>query len=101
MQEIEIEALPKDLPHAIEVDISGLTELNSRIYVRDITLPKGVKIHGTTEDVAALIEAPRSEEELKAMEEVPAVAEVAEVKTEREVKVEEKVKKETEEKAPE
>jgi large subunit ribosomal protein L25 len=44
MFEIEIEALPKDLPHKIEVDISKLKELNQTIYVKDLNLPKGVKV---------------------------------------------------------
>lgn len=43
MLEIEIEALPKDLPHEIEVDLSQLQELNQTIYVKDLVMPKGVK----------------------------------------------------------
>lgn len=101
MHEIEIEALPKDLPHAIEVDLSSLTELEAKLHVRDLIIPKGVKIHWREDDVVVLVETPRSEEELKAMEETLAVEEVAEVKTEREVKSEEKAKEEIEEKETE
>lgn len=98
MHEIEIEALPKDLPHALRVDISSLAELGSKIHVREIRVPAGVKIHGHADDVIVLIEQPRTEEELKESIETPAPEAVAEVKTEREVKTEEKTKKEVEEK---
>lgn len=100
MHEIEIEALPKDLPHSIEVLISSLEELEAKLHVSDLTLPKGVKLHGhQPEEVVVLIETPRSEDELKAMDEVPAAEVVAEVKTERELKAEEEGKKEAEETA--
>ena len=101
MHEIEIEALPKDLPHALRVDISVLEELKSKIHVRDLGIPAGVKILGHFDDVIVLIEAPRTEEELKEVVEIPVAEAVAEVKTEREMKTEEKVKKEVEEKAKE
>jgi len=98
MHEIEIEALPKDLPHALRVDISILEELKSKIHVRELHVPVGVKIFGHLDDVVVLIEAPRTEEELKEVVEIPVAEAVAEVKTEREMKTEEKVKKEVEEK---
>lgn len=98
MQEIEVEALPKDLPRALRVDISSLAELESKIHIRDIHVPAGVKIHGHADDVIVLIEPPRSEEELKETVEAPVAEVVAEVKTEREVKTEEKAKKDAEEK---
>ena len=101
MHEIEVEALPKDLPHAIEVDLSSLSDLEAKLHVRELVAPKGVEFHGRMDDVVVLIETPRSEEELKAIEETPAVEEVAEVKTEREIKSEEKVKEETEEEVAE
>ncbi len=98
MHEIEVEALPKDLPHALRVDISILEELKSKIHVRDLGMPSGVTIHGHLDDVIVLIEPPRTEEELKEVVETPVVEVIAEVKTEREAKTEEKAKKETEEK---
>lgn len=42
LYEIEIEALPKDLPHNLVVDISSLNTLEDQILVKDIVLPKGV-----------------------------------------------------------
>lgn len=41
---LEITCLPDDLPQAIEVDVSGLVEVNDRIYARDLVLPAGVTL---------------------------------------------------------
>ncbi|MBI4135054.1 MAG: 50S ribosomal protein L25 [Candidatus Sungbacteria bacterium] len=84
MHEVEILALPKDLPHVIEVDISALDTLESRIVLADLVAPQGVKIIRDSDEVVALIEPPRSEEELKALE--TETTPVAEVVTEREEK---------------
>lgn len=94
MQEIEIEALPKDLPHKLTADISGMDALESRIFVKDIKAPAGVVIEAHPEDVVAIVETPRSEEELTALAEKPTVEAPAEVKTEREAKAEKKVEEE-------
>lgn len=87
LHELEVKALPKDLPHEISVDISHLEKVGDKVYVSDINLPKGVSTHAPAEEAVALIEPPRSaaelEELIKAEEAVP-----AEVKTEREVKAE-------------
>lgn len=92
-QEIEVEALPQDLPHSLKADLSGLVSLEARLLVKDITLPQGVKVVSDPEEIVVLVETPRSEEELAAIKEAP-VAEAAptEVKTEREVKKELKEK---------
>ncbi|QQG46482.1 MAG: 50S ribosomal protein L25 [Candidatus Niyogibacteria bacterium] len=63
MHEIEIEALPKDLPHELEVDISGLVAFNDRFLIKDLKLPAGVKVLAGSEDVMALVEEPKAEEE--------------------------------------
>ena len=42
MHELTIEALPKDLPQEIEVDISPLVDFDTQIHVRDLRLPPGV-----------------------------------------------------------
>ena len=61
LREIEIEALPKNLPHEIKVDISKLTELGSQITVDDIEIPEGVKVILKKEEVVAIAEAPKEE----------------------------------------
>ena len=42
--EVLIECLPADIPAAIEVDVSGLVELETAIHVSDIIVPEGVQI---------------------------------------------------------
>lgn len=96
LQEIEVEALPKDLHHELRIDLSSLVSLESKLLVCDILLPQGVKMLAEPHGIVALLEAPRSEEELAALKEAPAVV-TAEVKTEREIKAEAK----KEEKEPE
>ena len=68
VHELEIRALPKDLPHEIEVDITPLRAFEDQIFVKDITLPPGVEVLVDAEQAVALVEAPRTEEELAAME---------------------------------
>ncbi len=59
--EIEVEALPKDLPHEIKIDVSTLAEIGSKVTIADIPAPKGVKILGNPEEVVALTEMPKEE----------------------------------------
>lgn len=93
MQEIEVEALPKDLPHSLVVDISVLATLNSRLSVAELTLPTGVKVVAEPDEIIAIVEAPISEDQLKAELETAVVEAPAEVRTEREIKTEEDAKK--------
>lgn len=55
LHEIEIEALPKDLPHNLVVDISKLATLSDAITVSDIKLPTGVVAVTDADDVVASI----------------------------------------------
>ncbi len=63
LHEVEIEALPKDLPHSISVDISSLTTFESQIKAGDIVLPAGVTLLLEAEEVVALTAAPKEEVE--------------------------------------
>lgn len=58
---VEIESLPKDLPASIPVDLTGLTELDSAVRVRDLNPPPGVKILTDPDEVVARVAAPRVE----------------------------------------
>lgn len=73
--EVDVEALPKNLPHELKVDISKLANLEDQIVVRDIDLPPGVKILAGENDVIALIETPKEE----VVEEKPLTIEEIEV----------------------
>lgn len=63
MYEIEIEAMPKDLPHEITVDISSLVDFESQIHASDIVLPAGVVLITEPEEVIALVQEPNEEVE--------------------------------------
>ncbi len=62
MHEVEVEALPADLPHELKVDISKLGTFEDRITLGDVILPKGVSIAAGHDEVIALVEPPREEE---------------------------------------
>lgn len=55
MYELEVRALPADLPHNIEIDIVGLAEIGQGIHVKDIKPIKGVEILAEPEAVIAII----------------------------------------------
>jgi large subunit ribosomal protein L25 len=61
--EVEIEALPKDLPHELEADISVLETFDSQLRAADIKLPEGVELKIEPTEVIALVQEPKEEEE--------------------------------------
>lgn len=63
---VEVEALPQDLPHEIEVDISGMKELEAFISISDIKLTKAEIVGHDADDMVATVTPPKSEEELEA-----------------------------------
>lgn len=74
LHEIEIEALPKDLPHNLEVDISKLETLQDQIFVSDIKMPAGiVAITGEHEVVASVVEQKEEKEEVAAPVDLSAI----------------------------
>ena len=62
--ELEVEALPKELPHEIKVDLGQLQNLEDKFMVSDLKLPPGVKVFADKDEVLALAETPRVEEEV-------------------------------------
>ncbi len=86
--ELEVEGLPKDLPHDVSVDLSLLTELDSHISVGDLKLPAGVVATAEPEETVASI-AEQKEEEI-----APPEIDLASIE------VEKKGKKEEAEEAP-
>lgn len=63
MDEVEAEALPGDLVQKIEVDLSPLTELDSAIHIKDLTVPAGLELQHDPEGVVVSMAAPRMQEE--------------------------------------
>ncbi len=88
MKEIEVEALPKDLPSHIEVDLSKLEEIHSNIYVRDLKISDKVKIFVGLETVVATIIEPVKE----VVEEKPVSVEDVKVEAEEKKKAKEEEK---------
>jgi len=86
---LPVRCLPADLPPEIPVDISRLENFESRIIAADLTIPPGVELLAKPEDVLAVVEPPRSEEELKALDEKVEVDVEAVAKVEKEKKPEE------------
>lgn len=62
MDEVEVECLPTDLVPAIEVDVTGLTEVGQRITLGDLTLPKGLKLLADPDEIVVIVEAVGEEE---------------------------------------
>jgi large subunit ribosomal protein L25 len=65
--EVGVEAFPQDIPHAIEVDISGLLEIDDSIYVRDLKVDTTkVEIQDDGDDLLVRVVPVRIEEEAPA-----------------------------------
>lgn len=65
MHEVEAEALPTDLPEKIEVDISGLTEIDQVIKVGELKVDKTkVEIKEDPERIVVSVAPPAKEEEV-------------------------------------
>lgn len=80
IDEIEIEALPTDLPEKIEVDLTVLEDLESTILVKDLKIDASKLIVMTdSEQLIAKVEEPKEE----VIEETPASPEDVEVITEK------------------
>ena len=60
---VEIECLPTDILQSIEVDISGLVEINDAIFVRDLVVPEGIEIVTSGDEMIARLQPIYEEEE--------------------------------------
>ena len=63
MHEIQVEAMPKDLPQSIEVSIDSLVDFESQIHASNIKLPSGVNLVTNPEEVIALVQEAKEEVE--------------------------------------
>ena len=73
LHSLEIEALPKDFPHEIKIDVSKLANIGDRITVKDLALGKSVKIEAREDQVIVLAkphEEEKVEEAPKAIEDI-------------------------------
>ena len=90
VQELDVEALPSHLPHALHADLSSISEIGGTIHVKDIKIPSGVKVLVNPDTVVATVTEKVSEEVVAAAPE--ATVESVKVETE-EKKVERQAKK--------
>lgn len=65
MDEVEVEALPANLPHELIVDLTPLTEIGQSLFVKDIETKGDFKILVDPETVVATISEAQAEEEEK------------------------------------
>jgi large subunit ribosomal protein L25 len=94
LEELEISCLPGDLIPDFEVNVEGLATFEDAIKVKDLQLPKGIKVMNDLEDTVVFVE-PVHEEKPEPVA-APAEGEAAAVPTEAEAKA--AVEKEKEEK---
>jgi len=66
IHEVEVSALPMNIPHEFVVNIDCLETIGSEIFIKDLKVPEGVEILKDPEEVVVLIAAvSRVEEELE------------------------------------
>ena len=72
---VRVECVPTKIPEVIEVDISGLAEVDASVRLSDLQLGEGVSVVGDPEEVIVKLAARRVAAEVeKAAEEAPAEA---------------------------
>ena len=94
MNSVEVECLPANMPHQIEVDLSVLQEIDQAVHVKDISVEDGVTI--LTDPEQSIVQIARSRVEVEIAEEAAAAEEEEAVAEE-----EAEVKEEKVEEAPE
>eukprot|EP00828_Plagiopyla_frontata_P037307 TRINITY_DN49043_c0_g1_i2.p1 TRINITY_DN49043_c0_g1~~TRINITY_DN49043_c0_g1_i2.p1 ORF type:complete len:256 (-),score=35.71 TRINITY_DN49043_c0_g1_i2:26-793(-) len=58
-ESIPVEALPKDIPEVIEIDVAAL-EIGDHLQLKDVKIPEGVKALLDEEDILVAVSAPRA-----------------------------------------
>lgn len=84
LHDIEIEALPKDLPQHLTADVSTLVNLHDVIHVKDLVLPSGVTVKEDAEEIVAVASEVKEE-----VEEAPAPIDMDAIEVEKKGKTEE------------
>lgn len=79
LNEVEVEALPTDLPEKVTVDVSKLAEVNQQVTVGELTMPGGVTLLTDASEIVVKVVPAVSEETQKeiAAEEAAKAAEAA------------------------
>jgi large subunit ribosomal protein L25 len=83
ISEVEVKALAKNLPHEIKVSIDGLKTFADHILIKDLILPKDVKVLAKPEEIVVSVAEPQKVEEELAKELEEKVDEVEKVEKEK------------------
>ncbi|MBM7842807.1 50S ribosomal protein L25 [Herpetosiphon giganteus] len=59
---VRVRALPGDVPHQIDIDVTSLTEVGQQILVKDLNLPANVEILDDVESLILALGYPQAEE---------------------------------------
>jgi large subunit ribosomal protein L25 len=62
VEALDVEALPRDLPEGIYVDVAILEKIGDAVYVRDLVLPPGVEVFSDPDEIVVVVTAQASEE---------------------------------------
>lgn len=73
--ELEVEALPTDLPESFEIDLSKFTEIGQEVTVKDLHFDSS-KVSVEAEEDTVLLQIQEEEQMAEVVEETPEVAEV-------------------------
>lgn len=63
LHEVEIEAMPKDLPHSLTVDISSIVDFDTHVTAGQLKLPTGVELLTGADEIVAMVSRPKEEKE--------------------------------------
>lgn len=63
ISEIEVKALPQNLPHEIKVNIAILKTFEDEILIKDLKVPEGIKIQREPDEIVAVVTPPEKVEE--------------------------------------
>ena len=63
IHEVQVKALPQNLPHEIKVNIEKLKTLEDIVLIKDLILPQGVKIIRDQQEIVASVVLPEKVEE--------------------------------------
>lgn len=81
--ELRIKALPQSLPHEIKVSIDKLNTFEDHVLVKDLALPKDVKVLAKPDEIVVSVSAPAKVEEELAKEIEEKVEDVEKVEKEK------------------
>ena len=63
ISEVEVKALPQNLPHEIRVNVESLKTFEDEILIKDLRVAEGVKIQRKPNEIVAIVSPPEKVEE--------------------------------------